>query len=203
MTSATLFRRASVALAAFTLACGDSTGLSNLSEAQVGDMLDAMNAVSYAAVAPIPGGAAFSRASLRLAPQTANAVVSLSETVDCPNGGSASYNGSVDSNEEAGTLSAQVNQAFNGCAAPSSEGRVWTFDGNVASNLSASSNEAAGTFTMTATQVGSIQASSNLGSGSCAINLTLTMSGTETSLSASLSGSACGRNIQQSIEISQ
>jgi hypothetical protein len=203
MTSATLFRRASVALAALTLACGDSTGLSSLSEEQVGDMLDAMNAVSYAAVAPIPGGAAFSRSSLRLAPQTANAVVSLSETVDCPNGGSASYNGSVDSDEEAGTLEAQVNQAFSGCAAPSSEGRVWTFDGNVVSNLSASSNEAAGTFTMTATQVGSIQASSDLGSGSCAVNLTLTMSGTQTSLSASLSGSACGRNIQQSIEISQ
>ena len=202
MTSAILLRRASVVLAALTMACGDSTGLSNLSEEQVGDMLDAMNAVSYAANVPVPG-TAFSRASLKFAPQTANAVVTVSETVDCPNGGSASYNGSVDSNEEAGTLSAQVNQAFNGCAAPSSEGRVWTFDGNVASNLSASSNEAAGTFTMTATQVGSIQASSNLGSGSCAINLTLTMSGTETSLSASLSGSACGRNIQQSIEISQ
>lgn len=202
MTSATLFRRASVALAAFTLACGDSTGLSNLSEEQVGDMLDAMNAVSYAGNVPIPG-AALSRASLRLAPQTANAVVSVSETVDCPNGGSASYNGTVDSDEEAGTLSAEVSQSFAGCAAPSSEGRVWTFNGNVATDLEASSDEAAGTFTMTATQVGAIQASSNLGSGSCAINLTLTMSGTETSLSFSLSGSACGRNIEQSIEVSQ
>jgi hypothetical protein len=202
MTSATLLRRASVALAAFTLACGDSTGLSNLSEEQVGDMLDAMNAVSYAANVPVPG-AAFSRASLRLAPTTANATVTVSETVDCPNGGSASYNGSVDSDEEAGTLSAEVNQGFNACAAPSSEGRVWTFSGNVASTLQASSNEAAGTFTMTATQVGAIQASSDLGSGSCAVDLTLTMSGSETSLSASLSGTACGRNIQQSIEITQ
>jgi hypothetical protein len=202
MTSATLLRRTSVVLAAFTMACGDSTGLSNLSEEQVGDMLDAMSAVSYEGTVPVPG-AAFSRASLRFAPQTANATVTVSETVDCPNGGSASYNGSVDSDEVAGTMSAEVNQGFNACAAPSSEGRVWTFTGNVASNLEASSNEAAGTFTMTATQVGAIQASSNLGSGSCAINLTLTMSGTQTSMSVSLSGSACGRNIQQSFEISQ
>lgn len=202
MTSATLLRRASVVLAAFTMACGDSTGLSDLSEEQVGDMLDAMNAVSYAANVPVPG-AAFSRASLRLAPQTANAVVTVSETVDCPNGGSASFNGSVDSNEEAGTLSADVNQSFTSCAGTSSEGRVWTFSGSVASTLDATSNEAAGTFSMTATQVGAIQASSDLGSGSCAVDLTLTMSGTPTSMSLSLSGSACGRNIQRTVEVTQ
>ena len=202
MTSATLLRRASVVLAAFTMACGDSTGLSSLSEEQVGDMLDAMSAVSYESSVPTPG-TAFSRASLKFAPQTANAVVTVSETVDCPNGGSASYNGSVDSDEAAGTLSAEVNQGFNACAAPSSEGRVWTFTGNVASTLSASSNEATGAFTMTATQIGAIQASSNLGSGTCAINLTLTISGDENSFSSSLSGSACGRNIEQTIEVSQ
>jgi hypothetical protein len=204
MTSARFLRRASVVLAAFTLACGDSTGLSDLSEAQVGDMLDAMAAVSYAGNVSVPG-AAFSRASLKLAPQTANAVVSVSETVDCPNGGSASYSGSADSDEEAGTLSAQVNQSFNGCAATSSEGRVWTFTGNVASTLDASSNQETGEFSVTATQVGAIQAASNLGSGGCAINMTLTVSGNETAgtLSVSLSGSACGRNIEQSIEVSQ
>jgi hypothetical protein len=202
MTSATLLRRASVVLAAFTLACGDSTGLSSLSEEQVGDMLEAMNAVSYAGTVAGPG-AALSRASLRLAPSTANATVTVSETVDCPNGGTASYDGTVTDDEAAGTMSAQVNQAFNACAATSEQGRVWTFSGEVATNLSASVNQATGAYSMTVNQDGRIDASSNLGSGSCEIDLTLTMSGTETSLSATLSGRACGRNIQRSIEITQ
>lgn len=202
MTSATLLRRASVVLAAFTLACGDSTGLSNLSEEQVGDMLDAMSAVSYAANVEIPG-AAFSRASLKLAPTSANATATVALSVDCPNGGTATYNGSVDSDEEAGTMAAQVNQAFNGCAGTSSEGRVWTFTGNVATGMNATYNEATGAFSMTATQIGAIQASSNLGSGTCALNLTMTLSGTQNSFSLSVSGSACGRNIEQSIEVTE
>ena len=201
MKSANLIRRASVALAALTLACGDSTGPSNLSEEQVGDMLDAMSAVSIYGDVP---GASMSMAGLRLAPQTANATVSLSHTISCPNGGSASVNGTA-TDDEAGNATAQITQSFSSCAATSSEGRLWTFDGNpnIVTNMTASYNETTGAYSMTATQVGGIRFASNLGSGSCQIDLTFTMSGNETSFSASISGNACGHSIQQSVEVTQ
>jgi hypothetical protein len=198
---ANFVRRASLALAAFTLACGDSTGLSNLSEEQVGDMLDAMSAV--ASFEDIPG-APTTFPALRLAPQTANATFSVSQTVDCPNGGSASVSGTV-TDDEAGTVTAESTQDFDGCAATSAEGRVWTFDGapNIVDNLTATSNETTGAFSMTASRVGGIRFASNLGSGVCQINLTFTMSGDQDSFSGSISGSACGHNIQQSFEFTQ
>lgn len=187
MTSATLFRRASLALAAFTLACGDSTGPSNLSQQQVGDMLNAMAAVS----------------SFGSMPGTAPAIVTVSQTVDCPNGGSATVNGTVNENEEAGTATVHITQGFSGCAATSAQGRVWTFDGNphIVTNVSMTSNQTTGAFSMTATQVGGVRFSSDLGSGNCQINLTFTLSGNENSISGSLSGSACGHNIQQSMSV--
>ena len=202
MKSATLIRRASVALAAFTLACGDSTGPNaNLSEEEVTDMLDAMS--SIVSFEEMPGMSA-SMAGLRLSPETANATVSFSQTVDCPNGGTSGISGSA-TDDEAGNMTAQFTQSFNSCAATSSEGRLWTFNGNpnIVTNISATHNEATGAFSMTATQVGGVRFASDLGSGACQINLTLTMSGNETSFSASVTGSACGRNIQQSVEVSQ
>ncbi len=190
MTSARLIRRASVALAAFTLACNDSTGPSaNLSQEQVGDMLTAMSAV--AAFGPTPG--------------TAMAVVTLSQTVDCPNGGSASVDGTVNTDETAGTATVQITQGFSACKATSAHGRVWTFDGdpNIVTNVSASHNETTGEFSMTASQVGGIKFASDLGSGSCQINLTFTTSGNGDSFTGSVSGSACGHNIQQSVSVTQ
>jgi hypothetical protein len=171
------------------MACGDSTGPSSLSVAQVNDMLDAMAAVST--FASVPG--------------TGMVVVTVSETVDCPNGGTASVSGTVDENETAGTSTATVTQSFSGCAGTSSSGRLWTFDGNpnIVTNVSTSFNEATGAFSITSSQVGGIRFASDLGSGSCQINLTFTMSGNQSSVTGSLSGSACGRNIQQSISVTQ
>ena len=199
-----MFRRVSVALAAFTLACGDSTG-PNLSEAEVIDMLDAMSSVSALAAVPVPGmGMSALRAS---STPTANATVTLSETVDCPNGGTATVNGTATDNEANGTatLVAQITQGFSGCAATSTEGRLWTFNGNpnIVTNLSASSNETTGAFSLTLSQAGGIRFESDLGSGTCQINLTMTLSGNETSLTANVDGTACGRRIQQSVEVTQ
>ena len=203
MKSATLVRRASVALMALTLACGDSTGPARLSEEQVVDMLDAMSSVAY--TGEIPGGASLSRASLWAAPQTANATVNVSQTVTCPNGGTATVNGTATDNPDAGTASAHIVQSFTGCAATSSEGRVWTFNGDpdITTDLSSSYNETTGAFSMTVTQVGGIRFASNLGNGNCPINLTLTMSGNETSFSLTMNGTACGHSIQQSFDYTE
>ena len=194
-----LLRGASVALAAFSLACGDSTAPSvTLTEAQVGDMLEAMSAVSLGAV-PAPG------MFIHRADQTANATVTVSETVDCPNGGSATVNGTVTDNAAAGTFTAQVTQGFTGCKASAESGRVWTFDGNpnIVTNMSGSANPTTGAFSLTATQTGGVKFASDLGAGSCALDLTLTMTGSATSSSATLSGTACGRTIQRTITVTQ
>jgi hypothetical protein len=205
MTTVSRLRRAAVLLAAFTMACGDSTGPVRLSEEQVSDMLDAMS--SIAALDAIPGAqmSATPASSMIAALRTANATVNVSQTVDCPNGGSASVVGSATDNPDLGTLTAQVTQSFTACRATSEAGRVWTFDGNpnIVMNLSASSNESTGVFSMTMTQVGGVRFASDLGSGSCALNLTFALSGTATSFTATLSGTACGRNVDQSITVTE
>jgi len=189
--NSTLFRRAAVSLAAVAVAaCGDSTGpRANLSDAQVADMLQAMSSVSN--FGGVPG-----------APL---AMVSVSETVSCPNGGSATSSGSVNSNEAAGTAIVQITQSFTGCKATGSEGRVWTFDGNpnVATNLNTSYNATTGAFSITGTQIGGIKFASDLGSGSCDVSLQLSFTGNQTSFNASLSGMACGHQIQQSISFTE
>lgn len=203
MTSAPLLRRASLMLAALTLACGDSTGpQAKLTEDQVSDMLEAMSMV--ASYGDVPG-TALGADPFGTVTTTANATVTVSQTVDCPNGGSASVNGTATDDPTAGTMSAQITQNFSGCRATSESGRLWTFDGdpNIVTSVSASYNETTGAFSLTATQVGGIRVASDVGSGSCQINLTLTMSGNQTSFTGSLNGSACGHNIQQSVTVTQ
>lgn len=80
---------------------------------------------------------------------------------------------------------------------------MWTFDGNpnILTNLSGSYNVNTGAVNISATQVGGVKFSSNLGAGTCAIDLALTIAGTETSGTITVSGTACGRNIQQSITV--
>jgi hypothetical protein len=174
-------------LAVSLAACGDSTGPRVLTLEQVEDMLEAMTEVQ----------------SLGVVPGANLAVVTVSETVDCPNGGSATVNGSVDDHGTTTSATVAITQSFSGCKSTSSRGRVWTFDGdpNIATNLSVTSNPTTQAFTITGTQVGGVRFSSDLGSGSCAINLNISFSGDEDSFEASINGTACGHNIQQSISI--
>jgi hypothetical protein len=193
------FRGASLALVALSIACGDSTAPVTLTEAQVEDMLEAMTTVSYIGQASGPGF------SIRRAGQVANATVTVSETVECPNGGSATISGTATDNPDAGTFTAQITQGFSACAATSEAGRVWTFNGNpnITTNISASQNQTTGAFSLTATQVGAVNFASDIGEGACSLNLTLAITGTATSVNATLSGTACGRTIQRSISVTE
>ena len=201
---APLLRRASVALVALTVACGDSTG-PNLSEEQVFDMLDAMSAVANFSEIPGSPAAVSSLKALKAAPTFANATVSVNQTVSCENGGSATVSGTATDNEQTpvNTVTATVTHSFSACSAASTEGRVWTFNGapNIVTSLSATTNESTGAYSMTVTQVGGVRYASNLGEGTCQINLSFTLNGNANSLSSSISGSACGRSISQTIEI--
>ena len=203
MTSAALLRRASLAVAALTLACGDSTGPTvQLSEAQTGDMLSAMSAVSSFGDVSAASGMSANRsgASLRMA----NATMNFSQTVSCPNGGNASVTGSANDNTP-NTVVLQITQGFSGCAATSEHGRVWTFHGdpNIVTSVTATHDQATGVYSMTATQVGGIRFESDLGSGKCQVDLTFTMNGDANSFSGTLNGTACGHTIQQSVEVIQ
>ena len=190
MTHETLTRRACLALVAFALVgCGgDSTGPSvTLTEEQVADMMDAMTAVNAL------GGVA----------TTQMTVVNVSQTVDCPNGGTYSVSGSVNDNSGSGSATIHVTQGFNGCKATSKQGRVWTFNGmpNIATDISMTANQQTQAFSITGTQVGGITFSSDLGSGSCGINLTIALSGDADSFEGSINGTACGHTIQQSMSV--
>ena len=179
-----LTKRASLALLAFTVAaCGDSTAPKiNLTEEQVMDMLEAMAAVNSV-------GALGAQA----------AIITVSETVSCPNGGSTSVNGSVNDNNGSNTATIQATQGFSNCAATSDAGRVWTFNGSITTNFSVTVNQDTEEFSMTGTQVGGINASSDLGSGGCEINITMTLTSSAAGFSGSISGTACGHTIQQTI----
>jgi len=189
-----LFRRATIAALACALAaCGDSTAPeANLSTEQINDMMEAMSAT---------GAFTFGSATGQ-APANAS-VVTVSETVDCPNGGTYSMSGSANSNDLTGSFTAQFTQTYTACKVTSSSGALWTFSGNpnVVTNISATVNPTNGAFTLTGTQVGGISFSTDGASGTCSINLSMSLSSTiEGTVAVNVSGKVCGKTVEYSYE---
>lgn len=188
-----LVRNVAIASLALTFtACGDSTAPNlELTEDQVADMMDALSAAGLAGFGTTP------EASL--------AVVSYDGTVDCPNGGTASINATINENDAGTSVTLTFTQGFSNCKATSSQGRLWTFNGNpnIVTNFSGTFNEETGDFTLNGSQTGGITASSDLGSGACAWNVEYTMSGNDNTgaFSGNVSGTICGRNISQSVTV--
>lgn len=186
-----LLRLAVASLVLTVAACGDSTGPNvTLTEEQIDDMMDAM------ANAGSPG----------FAPPAANmAVITVTETADCPNGGTTSLNGTIDDNVNTGAFSMTITQGFTNCKSTSSSGRVWTFNGkpNIVTAMTGSENLSTGAFTFSGTQTGGVTFSSDLGSGACDFNVTITMSGNSNTeqFSGSISGTVCGRNVSQTLSV--
>ena len=185
-----LFRSLAVASLALTFtACGDSTAPNlELTEDQVADMMDALTTAGLAGYGST--GSNF-------------AVVTIDRTVDCPEGGSASVNASYDDGSTGTTVTMSITQGFSNCKATSSQGRMWTFNGNpnIVSTFTATSNETTGAFTFSGTQKGGITASSDLGSGACGWDVTYSFSGNDNTgaFSGSVTGTVCGRSVSQSI----
>lgn len=203
MTSRSFLRRAVVAAMTCALvACGDSTAPNaNLSDEDLADMLDAMSVVgafsmgSPTANMQAPGNAAVAKAM-------ANAMASVSETVSCPNGGTATLTGIANGSETAATM--QVKLDWSACKGTSSSGRLWTFDGdpNITVNATINSNQTTGAFSMTATERGGIRFSSDIGTGHCSIDLTMSInsSSADATVTGSISGQVCGKPVTQSVE---
>jgi C1A family cysteine protease len=188
-------------------ACGGDNGLGptiELTEDQTNDMLDALSAIGA-----FDAGVGFSQsaaAAMMTDTPVALATVSLDETYDCPNGGTYRSRGNISGNDAGTQATISLTQTYSNCAGQSSTGTVWTFNTapSIATNMSINVNEAAGTFSLNATQNGAFNVSSSIGSGSCVINLPMSISGNETSetLSMSVTGTVCGRNVSQTLDIS-
>ena len=182
------FFRAAVAALVFTAACGDSaTAPIELTEDQTEDMMDAFSQV----------GGAFGQSGL-----VAKAIINVdvNENAECPMGGTYSLDGSMTFNDQTEAMTATYTQDLSGCKAESSTGRLWTFDGDphVTTSFSSSYNAANTTYTMTFTQTGAFRAASNIGSGRCAINWTMTLTSNESTgaFTGTVNGTICGRTMQ-------
>jgi hypothetical protein len=187
-----LLRLAALSLVLTAAACGDSTAPNvELTEEQIDDMMDAMAAAGSPGFVP---------------PVGTLAVVTVTETADCPNGGTTTLSGTLDDNVNTGAFSMTITQGFTNCRSTSSSGRVWTFNGkpNIVTTMTGSENLTTGAFSFSGSQTGGITFSSDLGSGSCDFDVTITMTGNNNTeqFSGSISGTVCGRNISQSLSVS-
>lgn len=175
---------------AFT-ACGDSTAPNlALNDEQVADMMDAMSTAGLSGFTPPPVGSSL-------------AVITVNETVDCPNGGTTTISATIDDGGTSTSVSMSLTQSFTNCKATSSSGRMWTFNGNpnIVTTFTGTSNETTGAFSLSGSQTGGVIASSNLGSGSCAWDVDYSMTGNDLTgaFSSTVTGTVCGRNISQTI----
>ena len=179
-------------LIAFALAaCGDSTAPNlELNDEQVADMMDAMASAGLAGVTPPSAGAGM-------------AVITLNQTVECPNGGTTTINATVDDGGTTNSVSMSFTQRFSDCKATSSSGRVWTFNGNpnIVTTFTGTSNETTGAFSLSGSQTGGIIAASNLGNGACSWDVDYSMTGNDLTgaFSSTVTGTVCGRSISQTV----
>ena len=193
----TNLRRAFVAALAFTVAaCGKDNPLgpeADLTQAQVAEMMDAMSAI---------GGFSPLGFSVQTPANVQMIVSNFDESSPCPNGGTISTKGSMNINENTGNFTAQFTNNYNNCKATSSQGRVWTFNGdpNISQSMTFTSNQTTGAMAMTGSQTGGISFSSNGASGRCNVsvnyNVSITANGTET---GTITGTVCGKSVSQSI----
>lgn len=195
----TFVSRAIVAAVAVTLsACGSSTAPdAHLDSAEIEDMMDAMSALGAFSFDPT----GFSRGTA-YSVVTQSAVVTVTDSYPCPEGGTVNVSGSYDINENTGNFSSQVTQGYSSCKASSASGRQWTFNGdpNVLMNMNMTFNQTTGAMTMSGTQTGGIRFSSNGASGRCSINLSFSTSLNDVGeATGTVTGTVCGESVSHSL----
>ena len=194
---------------AFSLvACSEDNGLGpaiQLTEAETEDMMETLGVLAFEGTFQVPGQAAAAIHALRN-PDIALATVNVNQTLECPVSGSRHTTGSIVSNDEETELDATFTQTYSNCGAAAESGTIWTFntDPNLVLTLSATNNLETETLTANMNFNGGFQVASDDGrSGSCVVTLawTLSASGTSESLSATVSGTVCGRAVSQTVDI--
>lgn len=200
---ATLSSLFAVASLLFLSGCSDDSPTDLLDDLSAEEAELMMEAVAQAGGLTIPdqmGGGE---------PGPAAVVVSVNvETeVSCPEGGSVfvsgSFDGDADEQTGRGEFSLDYAQVHESCSvrAPST-GDLWTFDGLPDVGVDFDLVVAEGAFSLDGTQSGTVGWSTNGRSGNCTIDVTYTVSGSETSLSGTVTGSVCGHQISTSVDVS-
>lgn len=133
--------------------------------------------------------------------------IDVENEVSCPQGGSilvtGSFDGDVDEQTGQGEFSLDYTQAHRSCSvtAPST-GDDWTFDGLPDVGVDFDLLVTQDGFFLDGVQSGTVGWSTDGRSGNCTIDVTYSVSGSETSLSGTVSGSVCGHQISTSVDVS-
>lgn len=110
---------------------------------------------------------------------------------DCPQGGTITYNGTMTWAEN--HISWDLTNTADNCQSNDSEGNTWTFNGGVNTDFEFTGDQ--NQFQMNGSQQGSLSFSSDVGSGSCDVNVSYSAQGDENSGTAEVSGSVCGHDV--------
>lgn len=183
------------------VACGDDDptgpGTDELSEAEAIVMMEALvEAGGF-------GMASFGSAGVA-GPLAAPQTFSLDVTEDCPVGGSVAVAGDITVDDATGEISVDLTQTHQSCSATAgATGETWTFNGNPGIGLQMSLITTETEFDLAGTQQGGIAWSQDDRSGSCSIDVTWSFSGSQTAntFSGSVSGSVCGYDVTETIEL--
>ena len=187
---------AALALMVGVAACSDDNGNGDptgpgaeLSSEEVQLMMEAWQELPFMAgtasfgVAHAPEGIAFQSGSQE-----------FQEQDDCPEGGSITFEGTVSASETA--MNADLTNTANDCQSSDSEGNVWTFNGGIGTTLEMTGSE--NEFQMNVSQQGDLAFDSSVGSGTCGMNVSVSMQGSENSGQMEMNGSVCGEDVSQS-----
>lgn len=182
----------SLALAACSSDSATGPEEANLTQTEIADVYEAINAVggfslNFFGGITLRDGAALMDAAL---------TETLDETESCPEGGTTRVRGSVTVNETTGSGSLDMRQSYTNCAVEASSGRVWTLNGDpdIRTRLTVGVSASTQQLSITGTQTGAFRFSSNGTTGRCTIDLRATL--TETSYS--ITGRVCGQNYSES-----
>lgn len=187
-----------VSLSLGLAACGDDSPTQSgdsLSEAEVEVMMEAF--LGAGGLFFLGGG--FSGVNGDIALQE----IDIDESLPCSGGGSVRTTGTLSVSEQGESFGWSLTQTHNSCVeTASSNGSTWTFNGAPSISTTFSGSVAESSFNYQGAQTGGIAWSSDGNSGTCQINLSYNMTGSDTSVSVSVTGSVCGHNVSQNTTVS-
>ena len=116
------------------------------------------------------------------------------QDISCPEGGSATYSGSLNQSEN--QISSQLTLTLNNCQSSDGEDNSWTFNGELDYNMNFAGGEES--FEMNGSQEGIIE-TSGYAEASCEMDISYSITGSQTGVSGQVNGSVCGKDASYAI----
>lgn len=195
-------RGVAFAMSMAVAACGDSATevVGDLSQAEAEALAEVVGSTVFSSASAVP------EAEGAPGRTPVSGSQSINTTVDCELGGTVGVDGNLEySGDTETTVNAtfELTQVHNGCVAESQDGIRFILDGapDVTSNVSLTLSE--NELSLEGTYGGAVDWSTDGREGNCSLNVTLSvdMSGTAESGSASMSGTVCGVAFQKSVTV--